>query len=85
MVSPSLLATSASVVERAPLVLKSFAARDRIAARLARCCVPRLKGELALEFLLGDVCSERTIYSNWTVDWAERFSPFENLNFKYFF
>ena len=83
--SPSLLATSASVVERAPLVLKSFAARDKIAARFAWCCTPRLKGEPALEILFGDVCSERAICSNRTVDWAERFPPFDDLNFKYFF
>jgi len=38
-----------------------------------------------LEFVLGDVCSERAMSSNWTVDWFERFSTFEDLNFKYFF
>ena len=43
--SPNLLATSARVVERAPLVLNSFAAQDSTAARLVSRCRPRLKGE----------------------------------------
>ncbi len=38
-----------------------------------------------MELLLEDVCSERAMCSKGAVDWAEIFSPFEDLNFKYFF
>ena len=47
--SPRRPATSASVVERAPLVLNSFAAQDNTAARLVSRCKPRLKGERFVE------------------------------------
>ena len=67
--SPNRLATSARVVDRAPLVLNSFAARDRMALCLASCCTPRLKGDpLSVAVLKG-----------------RSFAKFDFLNFKYFF
>ena len=78
LVWPSRLATSARVVERAPLVLNSFAAQDSTAARLVSRCRPRLKGER----FVGVEVSKISL-SNADPDGP--FSKFDNLNFKYFY